>query len=68
MASGRPRECAAGLSIGYYFLFMQDDGWSAGVNSLSKTGIVGFVFWTGRHPVEPPTDSRWTKGRSTASA
>lgn len=57
-----------GLSISYYFLAMPEDGWSDGVNTLYKFGIVSFVFWTGIIRWNLPRIRRWTKRRKAAAS
>ncbi len=56
-----------GLSISYYFFLMPADGWSDGVNTAYRLGIVSFVFWTGVIRWNLPRIRKWAKGR-TASA
>jgi len=56
-----------GLSIGAYFFLMPADGWSDGVSSVYKLGIVSLVFWTGSIRWNLPRIRKWAKGR-TASA
>lgn len=49
----------AGLSVSFYFFAMPSDGWSDGVNTLYRFGVVSFLFWTGVIRWNLPRIRRW---------
>ncbi len=56
----------AGLNLSFYIFFQPDDGWSDPYESITRFGVVSFVFWTGVIRWQLPRYRAWRGRRQVA--